>query len=195
MWPQVKTVEETPLPSESPAVAAPQPMLPEPEKLVLTGTTEKEIVTKSYYYQDIYALAEEVFETEIETVSAKVKKYDSWQRAFLDATKFATNNRKAVFHIYESSHRNLLERYYHKTILSAMLVYVCDEAEELDVPERKVIALARFYAAALTGLSADWRSKGMKGEPEEFLDDLGDMLDGNVRQALERVAGKKQLEV
>ena len=44
MWPQVKTVEETPLPSESPAVAAPQPMLPEPEKLVLTGTTEKEIV-------------------------------------------------------------------------------------------------------------------------------------------------------
>ena len=44
VWPQAKTVEETPLPSESPAVATPQPMLPKPEKLVLTGTTEKEIV-------------------------------------------------------------------------------------------------------------------------------------------------------
>lgn len=168
------------------------------DKIAVRDVTERSNISRNtfyYYYQDIYALAEEVFETEIETVSAKVKKYDSWQRAFLDATKFATNNRKAVFHIYESSHRNLLERYYHKTILSAMLVYVCDEAEGLDVPERKVIALARFYAAALTGLSADWRSKGMKGEPEEFLDDLGDILDGNVRQALERVAGKKQLEV
>lgn len=58
-----------------------------------------------------------------------------------------------------------------------------------------MVALARFYAAALAGLSADWLSEGMKGEPEEFLDDLGDMLDGNVRQAMERVAGKKRLEM
>ena len=35
----------------------------------------------------------------------------------------------------------------------------------LDVPERKVVALDRFYAAALTGLSADRLSEGMKGEP------------------------------
>ena len=75
-----------------------------------------------------------------------------------------------------------------------MLAYVYDEAEGLDVPERKVVAPARFYAAALTGLSVDWLSEGMKGEPEEFLDDLGDMLDGSVRQALECVAGKKHLE-
>lgn len=44
VWPQAKTVEETLLPSESPAVATPQPMLPKPEKLVLMGTIEKEIV-------------------------------------------------------------------------------------------------------------------------------------------------------
>ena len=40
VWPQTEMLEETPLPSQKPAVTAPQPTLPEPEKLVLTVTTE-----------------------------------------------------------------------------------------------------------------------------------------------------------
>ena len=44
VWPQAEKVKETPLPSESPTVSAPQPTLPEPEKLVLTVATEEEIV-------------------------------------------------------------------------------------------------------------------------------------------------------
>ena len=44
VWPQTEMLEETPLPSQKPAVTAPQPRLPEPEKLVLTVATEKEMV-------------------------------------------------------------------------------------------------------------------------------------------------------
>ena len=44
VWPQTEMLKETPLPSQKPAVTAPQPTLPEPEKLVLTVTTEKEMV-------------------------------------------------------------------------------------------------------------------------------------------------------
>lgn len=44
VWPQNEAVEETPGLTPVPTVTAPQPTLPESEKLVLTGTTEKEIV-------------------------------------------------------------------------------------------------------------------------------------------------------
>ena len=44
VWPQAETVEKSPLPSETPAVTASQPTPTEPEKLVLTVTTEKEVV-------------------------------------------------------------------------------------------------------------------------------------------------------
>ena len=44
VWPQAETVKETLLPSETPAMTVPQPTLPEPEKLVLTVTTEEEMV-------------------------------------------------------------------------------------------------------------------------------------------------------
>ena len=44
VWPQSKAVEETPRPTPAPAVTAPQPTLPEQEEVVLTATTEKEMV-------------------------------------------------------------------------------------------------------------------------------------------------------
>ena len=61
-----------------------------------------------------------------------------------------------IQHLHSSAHRDILERYYHKTILTAMLAYVRKEAEGLDVSESKVVALARFYTAALAGLSIEW---------------------------------------
>lgn len=44
VWPQAETVEEIPPSSETHAVTALQPTPTEPEKLVLTVTTEKEMV-------------------------------------------------------------------------------------------------------------------------------------------------------
>ena len=41
VWPQTEKVEKTPTPSETTAVIAPQPTLPEAEKPVLPVVTEK----------------------------------------------------------------------------------------------------------------------------------------------------------
>ena len=154
------------------------------DKISVRDIAERSEVTRNtfyYYYTDIYALAEDVFETEIERLSESANSYESWQKAFLAATAFTAENKRMIQHL-----RDILERYYHKTILTAMLAYVRKEAEGLDVSESKVIALARFYTAALAGLSIEWLANGMKGEPGAFLADLGDMLDGNIRRSLER---------
>ena len=159
------------------------------DKISVRDIAERSEVTRNtfyYYYTDIYALAEDVFETEIERLSESANSYESWQKAFLAATAFTAENKRMIQHLHSSAHRDILERYYHKTILTAMLAYVRKEAEGLDVSESKVIALARFYTAALAGLSIEWLANGMKGEPDAFLADLGDMLDGNIRRSLER---------
>ena len=44
VWPQAETVKATPMPEEIPTVTAPQPTIHEPEEVVLTATTEKEVV-------------------------------------------------------------------------------------------------------------------------------------------------------
>ena len=156
------------------------------DKISVRDIAERSEVTRNtfyYYYTDIYALAEDVFESEIEKLSERVEGYESWQKAFLTATSFAAENKRMILHLHNSAHSDILARYYHKTILTTMLSYVRKEAEGLNVSESQIIALARFYTAALT---LEWIGSGMKGEPDSFIDDLGGMLDGNIRCSLER---------
>ena len=146
----------------------------------------RDIAERSEVTRNIYALAEDVFESEIEKLSERVEGYDSWQKAFLTATSFAAENKRMILHLHNSAHSDILARYYHKTILTTMLSYVRKEAEGLKVSESQIMALARFYTAALAGLTLEWIGSGMKGEPDSFIDDLGGMLDGNIRCSLER---------
>lgn len=58
-----------------------------------------------YYYADIYALVEDIFEMEAADFLTKMRRYESWQEAFLDATDFAMQNKRAVFHLYNSANQ------------------------------------------------------------------------------------------
>ena len=136
------------------------------DKISVRDIAERSEVTRNtfyYYYTDIYALTEDVFESKVEKLSESIDSYDSWQKAFLAATAFAAENKRMILHLHNSAHRDILARYFHKTILTGMLSYVQKEAEGLDVSERKIMALARFYTAALAGLTVEWLDSGMKG--------------------------------
>ena len=97
-----------------------------------------------YYYADIYALVEDIFEMEAADFLTKMRRYESWQEAFLDATDFAMQNKRAVFHLYNSANQGTLRRYYHKVILGAMMTYVQGQAEGLTVQEEDIRVLAEI---------------------------------------------------
>ena len=161
------------------------------DKITIGDIAQRSEITRNafyYYYQDIYALVEDIFALELEQFTQKAASYTSWQDAFRTAITFALDNRRAVLHIYQSSSREPLECYYRQTILSAITDFVHLMAEGLDVPEGKITALSRFYAAALAGLTSEWLRGGMTEDLAPFISDLGELLDGNIRQSLERCA-------
>ena len=67
-----------------------------------------------------------------------------------------------------------------------MLSYVRGQAEGLSAAEEDIQALAQFYAAALSGMTADWLRGGMKANANESINRLGRLLKGNIRKAFER---------
>lgn len=101
-------------------------------------------------------------------------------------------NKRAVFHLYNSANQGTLRRYYHKVILEAMMTYVQGQAEGLTVQEEDIRVLAEFYSAALEGLTALWLQDGMKYDAEAYIDHLGRLLDGNIRLALERESSRSE---
>ena len=143
------------------------------DKISVKDIAERSTVNRNtfyYYYADM----------------EKLRSYASWEEAFREATAFMSENKRAVHHLFNSGNRNILEHYYHKVTYAAMLSYVRGQAEGLSAAEEDIQALAQFYAAALSGMTADWLRGGMKSNVNDHIDRLGRLLEGNIRQALER---------
>ena len=64
-----------------------------------------------YYFQDIYAITDEVFRSETSKIIQDKEIYTSWQDTLMNAAKFALENKKAIYHIYNSVNRRFLEQY------------------------------------------------------------------------------------
>lgn len=139
-----------------------------------------------YHYQDIYELLREIFELEMAKIVESEEVYDSWQEAFRQAISFAFENKKGIYHIYNSVNRWELESYLYKVNGKLMKDFVAKQAEGMNVNEEDVGLIALFYACALVGLVLQWLDHSMKEDPEAVIARMGVMLDGNIKAMLQK---------
>ena len=160
--------------------------------------TVKDIVTRCgvnrntfyYYFEDIYALVDEIFRTETQKIIGSETDYVSLQEAFLKGIEFAAIHKQAIFHIYKSISREQVEDYLNKVTYNNVLLFIKKETADIDAPEDDREFLAKFYTHALVGLLIEWLGSDMKGEPIEFISRLGVLFDGNIRYSLSKKQAK-----
>lgn len=166
------------------------------EQKPLDKITVKDIVedcgvnrgTFYYYYADIYALVEDIFEEEVQRIAASHTSYDSWQEGFLLGTEVAKKEKRQLYHAYNAINRDKLESYLTKLASRLMEDFVAQQAEGLCVPQEDQRFIARFYSCALVGLAMQWIRDGMVEDPEAYINRMGLLLEGNIRRALETAA-------
>lgn len=156
-------------------------------------TTECGVNRNTFYYhfKDIYGMLDEVFRLEIQKVMEENIIYGTWQEAFLASVKFALENKKAIYHIYNSISREQLELYLNKVMDGVMVAFVKEAAKGMDVDSEDVHILANFYKHAMVGLVLEWLKGGMKEDAEYVIGRLGCLLEGNVKIALSNSKKKK----
>lgn len=141
-----------------------------------------------YYYHDIYELLADVFKTEAEKILSADYVTAEWQDGILSATSFALKNKRAVFHIYNSMNRELLERYLGEVTGFIMDHAVRELAEGMEVSEKDMSIISLFYRVAVSGCVMEWLGMGMREDPEPFIRRLGFLLEGNIKHALEKAS-------
>ena len=139
-----------------------------------------------YYYCDIYALVKELFTIEAQRIAEKELSCATWQEVCLEALEFVRENRRAVYHLFHSNHRDLLEEYLYDVAHLEMVNFVRREAEGMPVKEEDINSLALFYTSALVGLVTRWMLEGMKADVESILENIGRLITGYLRISLER---------
>lgn len=145
-----------------------------------------------YYYCDIYALVREVLETELDSVINAQPPCEDWCQLMLRVADFMRSNRRAVYHLYQSNQRELLEKAYYQVAYQVVQGLLRRTAEGLPVAEEDIQSLAGLYTATLVGLMQSWLLNGMKQSEEQFLRRVSRLTEGTMRQALERSCGEEK---
>ncbi|MCI8466086.1 MAG: TetR family transcriptional regulator [Lachnospiraceae bacterium] len=141
-----------------------------------------------YHFEDIPNLVETILKEETEQVLGEHLGEDSWEEGFIAATRFALNNKKSIYHIYNSVNREVFEQYLNRIGMDVMERFVEKAAKGLSVSEEDKTLMASFYRAALTGMILDWLASGMNYEPEDVIRRLGVMLEGGIEAAFLNMA-------
>lgn len=141
-----------------------------------------------YHYRDLYALLTDVFEQEAIRVIGENRQGQSWQEAFIASTRFALDNRRAIYHVYNSMNRDALERYLFRISGDVVEQVVRGHAIGLQVDDGDIRYITLFYKHAIVGIIIEWLQNDMRNDPEISIRRLGEIFEGNIRTCLERVS-------
>ncbi|MBS6844258.1 MAG: TetR/AcrR family transcriptional regulator C-terminal domain-containing protein [Clostridiales bacterium] len=139
-----------------------------------------------YYYQDLYAVLTEIFESELEAVLGGVKEHVTWEEGIAQAVQIALQHKRAIYHVYHSMQRETLEKYLYNVAGEVMHRYVERQSAGIHASQGDKDIIAQFYQSALTEMVLNWIGQGMKEDGLEMITRMGQLFDGNIRASLKR---------
>lgn len=144
-----------------------------------------------YYYQDIYALLEELLEEEIEKAIARTDGFEKWQDGLITGVQFLMENKRAAYHIYNSVGREEIEHYIERVASWIMEEFVKVQSADLQLDESDRKLIVSFYVHAITGMFEEWMDNRMQTDAEAVIRRIGQIMDGSVRRMCERAVNEK----
>lgn len=142
-----------------------------------------------YYYADVYALLSEIFQNELQIAIDEYNDTLSWEESFIVATKFALQNKRAIYHVYNSMQKEEVINYIYNVAGSVMSKYVERVSQGISASSQDKGIITSFYQCALTEMVDRWIASGMKEEPEIIIRRIGMLFNGNIELSLSRSEG------
>lgn len=163
------------------------------QKKFLDDITVKEIVedcqvnrqTFYYHFQDIYDLLRWFLEHETQQA---LQGTETWQQALLAAFHYAQENHVAVYHVFRSSGRDHMDWQFFSMTRSLVSEAFARYTRDLTLEKADLTFLIDFYMYALSGILMSWLSSDMREDPEQIVERVGRLLEGEFRRAAERFA-------
>lgn len=143
-------------------------------------------MTFYYHFKDIYDLVEWSCLEDAEKALNNNKTYDTWEQGLLQIFYAVKDNKPFIQNVYRCVGRERVEQYL-MPLADKLLVDVIEEQSEgLHVAQSDKDFIAQIYSHVLVGLMLDWVGNDMKDDPEQLVERLGIVIQGNLSAALQR---------
>ena len=117
-----------------------------------------------YHYADLPALAEEIVTEQLDLLILDNADFNSLEQSFLQGIRFATENKRAMYHIYNSVNRDIFEQYLMKSSEYVVKAFVNNVLKDSSVSEQDRTLLIRHYKYICFGTVIDWMESGMRND-------------------------------
>jgi len=139
-------------------------------------------MTFYYHFKDIYDLVEwSCIEDAAKALDGK-KTYATWQQGFLQIFQAVLENKPFITNVYRSVNHDQVEVYLYTITYNLLIGVVEEQAIGLDVPDSDKRFIADFYKYAFVGLMLDWIKKDMRENPQQIIDRLSTLINGDITQ-------------
>ena len=168
------------------------------EKITVTDIAAKCGISRQtfyYHFNDIYDIVRYFFLREIERAFADYSDIDSWQTGYMRLLKWAKNNKALVMNTYFSTKREYVEVFLKKVSKKYISKIVRTEAKEYKVTENQCNFIEDFYTLSFSAFTLEWIRLGMVETPENIVNKISLIIDGDFQKALGRfqdINGKGQ---
>lgn len=143
-------------------------------------------MTFYYHFKDIYDLVEWSCEEDASRALNGKKTYDTWQQGLLQIFNAVLENKPFIMNVYRSVSREQIELYLYKITYKLLIDVVEEQAQGMQVKEADKKFIANFYKFAFVGLMLDWIKDDMREKPENIVERLSLLIEGDVTKALDK---------
>ena len=138
------------------------------------------------HFQDIYELLGWIYQTEIIEDLEKYRNYEGWKQGFLSVLRYTQDNKTICLNTFHSLGREHLEQFLFDVIYDVIIGVVNELAENMPVNDPAKQEVADFYARAILAQTIQWLKAGAKTDPNEIVEKVSRIMDGNISRSLER---------
>ena len=122
-----------------------------------------------YHYSDIYQVLDELFSDQDEPSKNGDSRFGSFYDELIYKYELIMNNKKVVYHVYDSKSRDIVESYLMGSISKIVDKYVrmSDTLDQLSEEDREYINM--FYTSAVVGITVGWLREGLPDRGDELI--------------------------
>ena len=140
-----------------------------------------------YHFKDVYDLLEWIYLNEVIQSMDGKDTYDTWQQGFLSIFEYILDNKEFVKNTYNSISREFFLKFIYNQTKGLLMNIIEEKSKKLNVKEEDKEFIANFYKYGFVGIVQDWIESGMKENPNNIIDKLKSIIDGNFENALENL--------
>lgn len=111
-----------------------------------------------YHFKDIYMVLEAVLEEQEKKVIYNLENKMTWKECLQEIIDYIIANKKAIYHIYNSINREILEKYIRKIAEVFLRKDIELNLKKDEYREAQIEFVIKFYKYAFSGIIIEWIS-------------------------------------